>query len=157
MIWTYAKGTNPSTRRKEKVMIYSYENYCEGIDSLVKQINRSSRPDYLCGIARGGLIPAVQLSYKLKVPLITLDRRDARSMDAVNDILTDPRKSVIMVDEIIDSGETVNVVDSIFRRKFQWACLVYNISQPFCTDAYFHTTIDRTVDKEWVDFFWGGD
>ena len=40
MEWVHRMGTNPSTRKQEQVMVYSYENYVEGIESLAKQINR---------------------------------------------------------------------------------------------------------------------
>jgi len=158
MEWVHRMGTNPSTRKQEQVMVYSYENYIEGIDSLTKQINRSSKPDYICGIHRGGLISAVHLSYKLKIPFITLDRRALHQVHSeVYDILTDPQKSVIIVDEIIDSGETVGIVNRFFERDFQWACLVYNISQEICKDPYYHTAIDRTLTNDYVIYFWDND
>ena len=104
------------------------------------------------------MIPAAHLSYKLKVPLITLDRRALHQVHSeVYEILTDPQKSVIMIDEIVDSGETVRIVNRFFERDFQWACLVYNISQDFCKDPYYHTAIDRTLTNEYVICFWDND
>lgn len=48
----------------------------------------------ICGIKRGGLIPAVILSHILEVPLIT----------NLNDIT----KHTLVVDDISDSGKTLN-------------------------------------------------
>jgi hypoxanthine phosphoribosyltransferase len=157
MEWTYKIGHNPSTRKKERMMLYTYENYCEGIKSLYTQISSSHRPDYLCGIYRGGLVPAVHLSYKLNIPLLTLNRRDPKSATAIREYLTSPRSSVIMVDEIIDSGETVRFVNSLFDRDFKWASLVFNTMLSDEISPFYHATIDRTKTSEYVIFHWDND
>lgn len=76
----------------EKIFLNWYEIEV-AVDSLAYQIKNSSfKPSYVKGIQRGGLIPAVLLSHKLNIPLIT------------NGILDN---SVLIVDDICDSGKTI--------------------------------------------------
>lgn len=70
-------------------------------DNLVEQIKRSPWVDdihYICGIQRGGLIPAVILSHKLSLPMIQI-----------------PNNNTLLVDDICDSGETLR---DILKPKF---------------------------------------
>ena len=51
--------------------------------------------DYIYGIPRGGLIPAVYLSHKLDIPMI-MDLHEIES-----------NKSLLITEDIIDSGNTI--------------------------------------------------
>jgi hypoxanthine phosphoribosyltransferase len=76
----------------EKIYI-SWDEIENAVESLAHQIRTSSfKPSYIKGIQRGGLIPAVLLSHKLNIPLIT------------NGILDN---SVLVIDDICDSGKTI--------------------------------------------------
>lgn len=90
------------------------------------------RPDYIVGITRGGLLPAVMISHYLKVPMNTLNislrdnkfepesnlwmAEDAFGYVSVGDReFTEGdtsdislRKNILIVDDINDSGETIN-------------------------------------------------
>ena len=83
------------------------------------------RPDYIVGLTRGGLIPAVYLSHWLDIPMWTLkvslrDHADTEmnawmSEDAFgyvqgNGTKTDPalRKNILIVDDINDTGATLD-------------------------------------------------
>jgi hypoxanthine phosphoribosyltransferase len=94
------------------------------------------RPDYVVGITRGGLIPAVMISQYLEVPMHTLNIsfRDADlgpesnlwmaedafgyvnwegELPAPSDrVTTDPalRKKILIVDDINDTGRTLNYI-----------------------------------------------
>lgn len=97
------------------------------IKSLLHEIMRSMgqenwRPDYIVGITRGGLIPAVMMSHYLDVPVHTLDvsTRDAvnnesnlwMAEDAFGYIYHDPmtsgdgKKNILILDDINDTGRT---------------------------------------------------
>lgn len=155
MDWVYIKGRNPSTGRHETLLQYTYDHYVEGIKTLIKKIGK--RPDYICGVHRGGLVPAVHLSYKLQSPLISLDWKTPGYNEKISEILLNPKNNVIMVDEIIDSGESANKINKMFGREFKWAVLVMNTSQSYIKDSYYHMVIDRNKNNEYVIFHWDSD
>lgn len=69
----------------------TWEQIDEAIDNLANQIKESKIfIAGICGIPRGGLIPAVMLSHRLGIPL-------TQRLD----------KYVLIVDDICDSGETI--------------------------------------------------
>lgn len=107
---------------------------------LARKIEKSGwRPDYVVGITRGGLFPAVMLSHWFDVPCETLKvslRDDGQcesncwmaddaygyvtpiGEDASN---SDPamRKNILIVDDINDSGETIAWI----KQDWQGSCL----------------------------------
>lgn len=56
--------------------------------------------DYIYGPCRGGYIPAVILSHEFNVPVVE-NEQDFQD-------IADERLSVLIVDDIIDTGETIN-------------------------------------------------
>ena len=96
------------------------------------------RPDYIVGITRGGLIPAVMLSHYLDIPMHTLDVRlrdathgpesncwmaeDAFGYSADCNISElDPKlnaKNILIIDEINDTGATFNWI----KKDWQESC-----------------------------------
>ncbi len=101
------------------------------VSTLCREITNSGwKPDYVVGITRGGLLPAVMLSHYFKVPCETLkvSLRDggepesnlwmaedafgvvpSEQKDLINS-RWDPmfRKNILLVDDINDSGATFN-------------------------------------------------
>jgi uncharacterized protein len=88
-------------------------------DSLVASIcrdivNSGWRPDYVVGITRGGLLPAVMISHWLNVPMHTLgvSLRDncSESMESNLWMAEDAYngKNILIVDDINDTGATLN-------------------------------------------------
>jgi hypoxanthine phosphoribosyltransferase len=69
--------------------------------------------DYIIGLKRGGLVPAVYLSHKLNVPMLVADITHELSkgdnLDWHDDILPEipPGSNILIVDDIIDSGYTL--------------------------------------------------
>jgi hypoxanthine phosphoribosyltransferase len=82
------------------------------------------RPDYVVGITRGGLVPAIMISHYLGVPCETLKvslrdggepesnlwmAEDAYGYDHHDPMASgDGRKKILIVDDINDSGATFN-------------------------------------------------
>jgi len=74
------------------------------INSLVDQVYdlvQHNPFDYVIGLPRGGLIPAVILSHKLSVPMISL--AEWKSMPWANS----SELKILLVDDIADKGETL--------------------------------------------------
>lgn len=95
------------------------------VAELCRQIANSKwRPDYIVGITRGGLLPAVMISQYFNIPCETLkiqlrDGGESESNlwmaeDAFGHLDYDPmcsgdgRKKILVVDDINDQGSTLN-------------------------------------------------
>ena len=152
-----------------------------GVLDIVSQIYRDEwRPDYIVGITRGGLIPAVMMSHYTGIKMHTLD---VRLRDADHDpehacwmaedafgyidradrvqeeldgemqwICSDPakRKKILIVDDINDTGETFNWI----KKDWEDSCLP---SDPHWLDIWGNTVrwatiIDNVPSKFDVDY-----
>lgn len=107
------------------------------LHDIIRSMNADEwRPDYIVGLTRGGLVPATMLSHYLDVPMHTLkvSLRDAEdgpesnlwmAEDAFGYAIHDPmcsgdgRMNILIVDDINDSGATLNWI----RQDWQASCL----------------------------------
>lgn len=91
------------------------DKLCSDINTLVQEINNGNRTfDLIIGLSRGGLVPAVFLSHKLNIPMLVADVTHELSMgDNITShsntipAIPDNVKSILVVDDIVDSGNTV--------------------------------------------------
>ena len=83
------------------------------VNKLCRDISNSDwRPDYIVGLTRGGLTPAVMISHYLDIPCHTLkvclrDHEDTESNLWMTENAFDG-KNILRVDDINDSGATFN-------------------------------------------------
>jgi uncharacterized protein len=103
-------------------------------------------PTVIMGITRGGLIPAVIISHELGVPLIThhVSLRDHAHQHTPNWCFTNQDR-LLIVDDINDSGATIQVVNSQLvqmgmhaNSHMRWATLITKISSPQRVDYHAH-------------------
>ncbi len=84
------------------------------------------RPDYIVGITRGGLVPAVMISHYLNVPMHTLNvslRDNNTDLGPESNLwmaedafgYDKPPKNILIVDDINDSGATINWIMEDWR------------------------------------------
>ena len=147
---------------------YTLEDFQEGIDKLTDNILAVGNPyNRVVGICRGGLFPATMLSYRLKVPLTTLSwsLRDYNDEKEYVDWIAEDMNAgqrILLVDDIIDSGETINSIidswkdvvdDTLDMENLSIATLMYNTDLDMVPD-FWHKTISRKEDQRWVDFWW---
>lgn len=141
-------------------MDYTYEMFEYGMDFLELEISSSGREfDYIIGLNRGGLIPAVVLSHRLDIPMIALNfqTRDSkfRSIDSNTKQLL-LNKAVLVVEDIVDSGKTIELLKKELEGlvvSLDVAALVYNVEQD--VDArYYDVILKRSEDQAWVNFWW---
>ena len=108
---------------------YPHDEIKGAVNELIRQITRDGwRPDYVVGLTRGGLIPAVMLSHYFDVPMHTLKvclrdnidtetncwmAEEAFGYIPINDRDvaksrwdTKKRRNILIVDDINDSGAT---------------------------------------------------
>ena len=81
--------------------------------------NQSWRPDYIVGVTRGGLVPAVMISHYFNIPMHTLSTKESNlwmAEDAFGYEDYDPmasgsgKKKILIVDDINDTGKTINAI-----------------------------------------------
>lgn len=172
---------------------YSDRQIRTAVHTIIREMHNSKwRPDYIVGLNRGGLNPAVMISHYLNVPMHTLDVsfRDGStgpesnlwmSEDAFGyvpkdqrgsgDADTDPayRKNILVVDDINDSGRTLNWIkqdwqssclpnhhawDHIWHGNVRFATIIDNQSSNFKNVDYAGITINKLENPVWIVFPW---
>jgi hypoxanthine phosphoribosyltransferase len=148
------------------------------IKNLVSKIcreiaNQQWRPDYVVGITRGGLTPAVMISHYFDVPCETLKvaLRDGGEPESNLWMAEDAKagKNILIVDDINDTGATIDWIvkdwpsgihdqegwNKIWNGNVRFAVLVDNQASD-CQRAmdYAGMEINKAEDDVWVDFPW---
>lgn len=98
-------------------LIIDHNQFNGLVAKICRDITASNwRPDYVIGLTRGGLLPAVMISHYFNIPCETLkvSLRDGGQCESnlwmAEDALgcyADPKK-ILIVDDINDSGATLN-------------------------------------------------
>jgi hypoxanthine phosphoribosyltransferase len=105
------------------------------VDKLANEVSQAPVPPrYITGLPRGGLIPAVMLSHKLDTPFVNISLIRAL-----------PRTEVLVVDDIADSGETLEQY-----KIFQTAVLHYKMQSEHIPTYY----VEETPDEAWIIYPW---
>lgn len=177
-----------------KKIYYNWKEVEGACLEISRQLNADRwHPDYIVGITRGGLIPATLLSQYLDVKMHTLNvsLRDSttdcesnlwmaedafgyvptnivpRPSDA---IVSDPalRKNILIVDDINDSGATINWIkedwrsgclpddsewNNIWSNNVRFAVLVDNLASKEDTD-YSVWDVNKAERNCWIVFPW---
>ncbi len=147
------------------------------VHDIIRQLVKDNfNPDYVVGITRGGLNPALMISHYLGIPLetLTVSLRDGcqsesncwMSEDAYGYI--DSPKNILIVDDINDTGATLNWIkddwqgscspnkerwDYVWGKSTRFAVLVDNDASPFEVN-YSATTINKAEDDVWIVYPW---
>lgn len=99
-----------------KEIIFSWED----VDNLIAKISKelknrlsaSSAQNYeIIAIAKGGIIPATLLSYKLKIKAINIFPIIDKKVISHKIPILDTTKEYLLVDEIYDTGKTIALVE----------------------------------------------
>jgi xanthine phosphoribosyltransferase len=140
---------------------YPYEEFREDLKLLTTKIDQPF--DAILGIARGGLAMAQMLGeyYDLRevYAINTIGYDDTEKKDAV-EVFNVPdlksAKQVLIVDDIVDSGDTLVEVLNVLKVKspnmtFLTASLFYKKTAKITPTWYVKEP------KGWIDFFWSVD
>ena len=146
-----------------KKLYLSNRDIEKGVHNVIKQMYADNwRPDYIVGITRGGLIPAVLMSHLTGIKMHTLDVRlrdgneqesncwmaeDAFGIFQMGGTYED--KKILILDDINDSGATFQWIkedwpagchpnehrwDKVWHKNVRFAAIVNNLASPFNID-----------------------
>ena len=124
-----------------KKEIYFWTDIDKATNDLSKQIlELYVKPLYICGIPRGGLVPAVLLSHKTGIPYQQIS---SSSISPGADL-----SHVLFVDDICDSGKTLEKIRNAYN-KCRILTLLNKPSASDQPDIYWKTT-----ECDWAVFPW---
>jgi len=148
--------------KKEEI---SWEYYFQLVDRLIDIISNKAQEkfDLVVGISRGGIIPALFMSHSWNIPLdivvtssYTKENKQSKlkigspSYLCFPDVIKESR--ILIVDELVDSGETMKAVVDLYRKKgfknIRTSVLFYKKNSKFDPD-YFAASEDKDV---WIKF-----
>ena len=129
---------------------WSYIEY--QVNKICKDIG-TAKYDVVVGISRGGLIPAVMISHKLKLPLLTMTVTLRDNLARVQSLKIKKGEKALVVDDINDSGNTLTMISEFFKTRHilaGYAVLQNKLSSNFSVD-YYGTLQDN---DNWINFPW---
>lgn len=144
------------------------------VHDIIRAMNADNwRPDYIVGLTRGGLVPANMLSQYLEIPMETLkvSLRDSDTGPESNLWMAEDAhagKKILIVDDINDSGATLNWIkqdwpsgcypndawDNIWNNNVRFAVLVDNQNSGFHDIDYTSLEINKAEEDCWIVFPW---
>lgn len=140
---------------------YSYEDFRRDLKTLTKKIDKPF--DTIMGISRGGLSMAQMLGefYDIRkvYAINSIGYDDTTKLDEVrvfNIPDLDGSKDVLIVDDIVDSGDTILKILEILKERFPQinfyvASIFYKKSAKIAPNWFVQEP------KEWIEFFWSVD
>ena len=134
--------------------------------------NDNWKPDYIVGISRGGLLPAVMISHYLNIPMkpLQVSLRDHEGCVSDLGMAEDAfdGKNILIVDDINDQGNTLNWImqdwpsgcypyderwDNIWGSNVRFAVVVDNLSSQ-CSKGmnYWGMEVNKAENDVWIEF-----
>lgn len=155
-----------ATQSAAPVLTYiAYDDFLAKVRSLSRTLAADGwKPDFIIGIGRGGLVPAVYISHELQVPMLSIDH-SSKVPGFADELLSKVAgKSVdgtrlLFVDDINDSGGTIVYIRKLLadfgcnKENLRFAVLMDNCRSQARVD-YSAEAIDRAQDKRWFVFPW---
>ncbi len=147
---------------KDNKVYYTHTQINSYILNIARQMYTDNyRPDYIVGLSRGGLVPAIKLSHYLDIPMYALNK-DESNLWMAEDALEG--KNILVVDDINDTGATLQALkndwrsnygdwESVFGFNVKFAVCIDNDSSEQAVDYYGHS-INKVENPEWCVFPW---
>jgi len=158
-----------------KTLDIDYNEFKKLVSGIVRDISLSGwRPDYIVGVTRGGLLPAVMISHYLNIPCNTLkvSLRDGNDNECESNLWMAEDafagKNILIVDDINDQGSTINWImqdwpsgcgpksptwSSIWGNNVRFAVIVDNLaSKANVKMNYVGMEINKAENDVWVTF-----
>jgi len=142
-----------------------YDAFLADVRTLAHKIAAGDwRPDFIVGIGRGGLVPAVYISHQLDLPMLSIDH-SSKVAGFADELLGKVAKKsaagtkLLFVDDINDSGGTMDYIRRLLTDNgcddgnLRFGVVINNESSKIEVE-YSAQTIDRKIDKRWFVFPW---
>jgi len=141
-----------------------------GVLDIVSQMYSDNwRPDYIVGVTRGGLIPAVMMSHYTGIRMETIDVRLRDTFNSPEHAVwmaeeAGAGKCILILDDINDTGETFKWIVKdweesnppadwldIWGNNVRFATIIDNVPSEFDVD-YSSIEINKAEDPAWIVF-----
>ncbi len=144
-----------------KRVYYPYSEFVEDLKALVSKIDIEF--DTIIGVARGGLTISHLLGEYYNIRRVfsinSIGYDDSERLDSI-DIFNTPELSgssrVLIVDDIVDSGDTLNGVLELLEDRYP-NIEIYTASIFYKRGAVVKPNFYLREPDGWVDFFWSCD
>jgi len=142
-----------------------YDGFIADVRAVADKVRTGAwTPDFVIGIGRGGLVPAVFISHRLNLPMLSIDHSSKEPGFADELLGKVAMKSaagtkLLFIDDINDSGGTIDYIRRILadngcdHGNLRFAVLLNNLRSKVVVD-YWSQMIDRSSDKRWFVFPW---
>lgn len=142
-----------------------YEDFLARVRVLSRKVRESGwMPEFVIGVGRGGLVPAVYISHQLELPMLSIDHSSkvpgfADELLAKVAAMTAQGTRMLFVDDINDSGGTIEYIrdhlseNGCVADNLRFAVVINNKSSKVEVDLW-ADMIDRAEDKRWFVFPW---
>lgn len=154
-----------STSDEPQLYYIPHDDFIADVRAVAAKVAGDAwQPDYVIGIGRGGLVPAVYMSHQLDLPMLSVDHSSKvpgfadELLGKVAEKSRDGTK-LLVVDDINDSGGTIDYIRRLLAAvgceagNLRFAVLISNSRSKVSVD-YWSRTIDRNEDKRWFVFPW---
>jgi xanthine phosphoribosyltransferase len=143
------------------------------ITTICRQISKDNwKPDYIAGISRGGLLPAVMISHYFDIPMKPLQVSLRDGGECVSDLgMAEDAfdgKNILVVDDINDQGNTLNWImkdwpsgcfpyderwEHIWGSNVRFAVVVDNLSSQCSIGMnYWGMEVNKAENDVWIEF-----
>ncbi|MYL97280.1 phosphoribosyltransferase [Novosphingobium sp. FGD1] len=142
-----------------------YEDFLAKVRVLSRKIRDGEwKPEFIIGVGRGGLVPAVYISHQLELPMLSIDH-SSKVPGFADELLgkvagmSAEGKRLLFVDDINDSGGTIEYIRQLLgdngcdAQNLRFAVLINNTRSKAVAELYVDE-IDRDEDKRWFVFPW---
>jgi hypoxanthine phosphoribosyltransferase len=155
---------------------YEYLHIHDMVANIVSQMYKDNwRPDYVVGLTRGGLIPAVVMSNVYHIPMETLkvSLRDSDNGPESNCWMSEDAyngKNILILDDINDTGATLDWIindwqstchpsdahwSNVWGNNVRFAVLIDNLSSNFSRKVdYSAKEINKAEKDVWIVYPW---
>ena len=138
---------------------YTYEEFLSDLNIFCNSLG-DYKPDVIVAIARGGVTFGHFLSEKLNIrefyTLNSIHYDDTIKLETIklfNIPKIDKNLQVLVVDDIVDSGDTMTEVMQTLENIFPKNCFKSGVL--FCKhDASYEPDFKVNITREWIQFFW---